>query len=297
MASWFTIASLGLCAALMSSGAMAQRQQASPEQRIERLEKQLIQVQRQVFPKGRPADTAGFSDDPAATQSSVAAIAQRLDSLERQMTELVRMTEENGNRLRTMESDADRTRGDLERKLADLEQRLAAVQVHPAPSEPPAAAPGPAAVAAKPKAATPATAEPKAEDPGEAAYTEGFRLWESGQFDEAITSLRAFVAEYPKHRRVSFANNLIGRALLDKGDARAAVPAFIANYRGNPAGERAPDSLYYLGQALMALGQPAQACNAFAELDDVYGSKIRPELKTLHTEAKQKAQCRNQANP
>ena len=41
-----------------------------------------------------------------------------------------------------------------------------------------------------------------------------------------------------------------------------------------PAGERAPDSLYYLGQALMKLGQPAQACNAYAELDEVYGSKM-----------------------
>ena len=49
--------------------ALAQREQATPEQRIERLEKQLRQVQRQVFPKGQPADTASFSDEPAATQS------------------------------------------------------------------------------------------------------------------------------------------------------------------------------------------------------------------------------------
>ena len=90
---------------------------------------------------------------------------------------------------------------------------------------------------------------------------------------------------------MSFANNLVGRALLDKGDARAAVQAFVANYRGNPAGERAPDSLYYLGQSFMKLGQSAQACNAYSELDAVYGSKIRPELKKLQTEAKQQAQC------
>ena len=50
--------------------ALAQREQATPEQRIERLEKQLRQVQRQIFPKGQPADTAGYSDEPAATQSS-----------------------------------------------------------------------------------------------------------------------------------------------------------------------------------------------------------------------------------
>lgn len=283
-------------AMLVFAPAAAQRQESSPEQRIERLEKQVQQMQRQVFPKGRPADTAGFADDPAATQSSVAAIAQRLDSLERQVTDLIRMTEESANRQRTIESDLERARSDLERKLAELEQRVAAA-ASALPANSPPASTNERLPTAKPKASTPLSPSaggPEAiatEDPGETAYTEGYKLWEAGRYDESITALRAFVSAYPKHRRVSFANNLVGRALLDKGDARAAVPAFIANYRGNPAGERAPDSLYFLGQALMKLGQPAQACNAFAELDEVYGAKVRPELKKLQTEAKQQAQC------
>lgn len=283
-------------AMLVFAPAAAQRQESSPEQRIERLEKQVQQMQRQVFPKGRPADTAGFADDPAATQSSVAAIAQRLDSLERQVTDLIRMTEESANRQRTIESDLERARSDLERKLAELEQRVAAA-ASALPANSPPASTNERLPTAKPKASTPLSPSaggPEAiatEDPGETAYTEGYKLWEAGRYDESITALRAFVSAYPKHRRVSFANNLVGRALLDKGDARAAVPAFIANYRGNPAGERAPDSLYFLGQALMKLGQSAQACNAFAELDEVYGAKVRPELKKLQTEAKQQAQC------
>ena len=285
-------------AALAFSPAAAQRQEASPEQRIDRLEKQIQQMQRQVFPKGRPADTAGFADDPAASQSSVAAIAQRLDSLERQMTELIRMTEESANRQRTLETDLERSRGDLDRKLSELEQRLAAAAVAqpttlsslPAKDPVPSTKPKPSTTLA---ASTGGPEAEPSEDPGEAAYTEGFKLWESGRFDDSITALRAFVSAYPKHRRVSFANNLVGRALLDKGEPRAAVPALIANYRGNPAGERAPDSLYYLGQALMKLGQPTQACNAFAELDEVYGAKVRPELKKLQIEAKQQAKCQN----
>jgi TolA-binding protein len=128
-------------------------------------------------------------------------------------------------------------------------------------------------------------------DEGEDAYTQGFRSWEAGQYDQAIAQLKAFTAAYPKHRRVSFANNLVGRALLDKGDARGAATALLANYRSNPAGERAPDSLFYLGQALTKLGQPGQACKAYAELDAVYGAKIRPDLKKLETDAKAQAQC------
>ena len=296
-------------AALAPSALFAQRQPPpSPEQRIDRLERQIQQVQRQVFPKGRPADTAGFADDPAATQSSVVTLDQRLDAVERQMADLVRASEENGNRLRGLEAGLAQLKTDQDQRVTALEQRM---------SEGPAAAaaqapePSPAATPAKPKTTPPkttpppktaatapavggaetATAAAAAIDEGEDAYTQGFRLWEAGQFDQAVASLRSFTSAYPKHRRVSFANNLIGRALLDKGDARAAAEALLANYRGNPGGERAPDSLYYLGQALMKLGQPGQACKAYAELDAVYGAKIRPDLKKLETDAKAQAQC------
>jgi TolA-binding protein len=297
--------------ALVPQIASAQRQAPpSPEQRIDRLERQLQQVQRQVFPKGRPADTAGFADDPAATQSSVVSLDQRLDALEKQMADLVRASEENGNRLRTIEGGISQLKNEQDQRISALEQRISEAAAAP---EPAAEAPPPATAApAKPKptttkptpkpvspkgAAAPATGGPEVAssappiDEGEDAYTQGFRLWEAGQFEQAITQLKAFTSAYPKHRRVSYANNLIGRAQLDKGDARGAANTLLANYRTNPGGERAPDSLYYLGQALMKLGQPGQACKAYAELDAVYGAKIRPDLKKLETDGKAQAQC------
>lgn len=293
--------------AFVPSAVTAQQRVApTPEQRLDRLEKQVQQVQRQVFPKGRPADTAGFSDDPAATQSSVLSLDQRLDALEKQMADLVRMSEENGNRLRTVESGLGQLKSADDQRIAALEQRLAEAQTAPPvvapvavpPAPPPSRSGKPGAVPKTPiKTAVEAPTTPAegeavaATDPGEEAYTEGFHLWESGQYDQAVASLKAFVAAYPKHRRVSYANNLIGRSLLDKGDARGAASALLANYRTNPGGERAQDSLYYLGQSLMKLGQPGQACKAYAELDAVYGAKIRPDVKKLETDGKAQAQC------
>lgn len=296
-------------AALAPSALFAQRQPPpSPEQRIDRLERQIQQVQRQVFPKGRPADTAGFADDPAATQSSVVTLDQRLNAVERQMADLVRASEENGNRLRGLEAGLAQLKTDQDQRVTALEQRMSEA---PAAAAAQAPEPSPAATPAKPKTTPPkttpppktaatapavggaetATAAAAAIDEGEDAYTQGFRLWEAGQFDQAVASLRSFTSAYPKHRRVSFANNLIGRALLDKGDARAAAEALLANYRGNPGGERAPDSLYYLGQALMKLGQPGQACKAYAELDSVYGAKVRADLKKQVVAAESEAKC------
>lgn len=304
------IIALAGCAAvaLLPSGALAQRQPPpTPEQRLDRLEKQVQQVQRQVFPKGRPADTAGFSDDPAATQSSVMSLDQRLDAVEKQMADLIRQSEENGNRLRSLETGIGRMKNDQDQRITAIEQRLAQAAAAPPVATPDAVVPAapPPAVRPKPTAgrgSTEATPPERAEtasagptpgsDLGEDAYTAGFHQWEAGQYDQAIATLRSFVAAYPKHRRVSYANNLIGRALLDKGDARAAANALLANYRTNPGGERAPDSLYYLGQALTKLGQPGQACKAYDELDAVYGAKVRPDLKKLETDGRAQAQCR-----
>ncbi len=289
------------------SSVVAQRQQPTPEQRIDRLERQVNEMQRRVFPKGKPADTAGFADDPAATQSSVLSLDQRLDALERQMADMLRQSEENGNRLRSLEAGVGQLRSDEDQRISTLEQRMnaAAAPAVPAPAATEASPPQPAPVKkAKPGSPQPKTADAApasgealgveaapASDPGEDAYTQGFHEWESGQYDAAISTLKSFVAAYPRHRRVSYANNLIGRALLDKGDARAAATALLANYRNNPGGDRAPDSLYYLGQALMKLGQTSQACKAYSELDAVYGAKIRPDLKKLETDAKAQAQC------
>jgi TolA-binding protein len=293
-------------ALLPASAALAQRQAVpTPEQRIDRLERQIGELQRRIFPKGRPADTAGFPDDPAATQSSVLSLNQRLEALEQQMTQMLRQTEDNGNRLRNVENGLGQLRADEER-ISTLEQRMGAAETAPSPAPtetappssatPPRTKPKPSSQ--PPKTAlslSPDTAESAADvpvsDPGEDAYSEGFHLWETGKYDDAINSLQAFVKAYPKHRRVSYANNLIGRALLDKGQARAAASALLANYRSDPGGERAADSLFYLGQALAKLGQTSQACKAYSELDAVYGAKIRPDLRKLEADAKAQANC------
>jgi len=283
--------------ALIPASAMAQRQAPTPEQRLDRLERQVQQVQRQVFPKGRPADTAGFSDEPAASQSSVVTLDQRLDALERQMADILRQSEENGNRLATLQADAAKARADQDARIGALEQHISEAASAPAPVATVPAAPVSKPPVTKPKAdatasaSSPADTAPADAEPGERAYSDGFHQWEAGQFDQAISSLKAFTAAYPKHRRVSYANNLIGRALLDQGKARDAAAVLLANYRANSRGDRAPDSLYYLGQAEIKLGQPSQACKAYAELDAVYGSKVRADLRKQVDQAKTEAQC------
>jgi TolA-binding protein len=275
--------------ALATVPATAQRRPPTPEQRIDRLEKQVRQVQKQVFPKGQPADTAGFVDDPAATQESVNSLGGRLDSLERQMSEIVRQGEENGNRVAVMEAELARLRADQDKRLRALETGAASAATGEQPVEESDAPPPPP----QPKVETkePDAAPLDANAAAEAAYDKGYKLWTDGKYDQAITALKAMVKAYPSHRRVSWAQNLIGRSQLDKGQARTAAETLLANYRRDPKGERAQDSLFYLGQSLVKLGQPGQACKAYQELEEVYGSAVRAPLKQSLPAAKAVAKC------
>ena len=132
-----------LATVLVLTPASAQKRQPTPEQRIERLEKQVRQVQKQVFPKGQPADTAGFIDDPAATQDSVNTLNGRLDAIERQLSDIVRQSEENGNRVAVMEAELARLRADQDRRLRAIETAPATgePEANPAPNDEQAEAP------------------------------------------------------------------------------------------------------------------------------------------------------------
>ncbi len=216
------------------------------------------------------------------------------------MSDLVRLSEENGHRLQTLANDLAKARSDQDQRIGTLEQRVndAAAAAAAVPVQTPTTVVPAKPTTSKPVAgkstvtsASPTDVAAATVDAGESAYTDAFHLWEAGQFDEAITSLKAFTAAYPNHRRVSYANNLIGRSLIEKGQLEKAAAVLLANYRSNPQGDRAADSLYYLGQAEMKLGQPGQACKAYAELDAVYGAKTRADLKKLVTDAKTQAQC------
>ena len=274
--------------AALSLTPAAARTPPTPEQRLNRLEYQVRQVQKSVFPKGQPADTAGFVDDPAATQAQANQLSARLDAIEQQMTEITRTSEENGNRLATMEAELARLRAEQDSRLRAIENGSG--------DGPAATSSTPPTADAEPADLPPPVPRPRIEASAltgvEAAYDKGFRLWEAKKYDASIAALKAMIAAYPDDRRVSWANNLIGRALLDKGDARAAAETLLANYRADKDGERAQDSLYYLGQASLKLGQPGQACKAYAELENVYGTNIRAALRTLLPAARAAAKCK-----
>jgi TolA-binding protein len=314
------IAALALAGAAMP--AAAQRAE-SPDKRIERLEQELRAVQRKVFqgsgpyvaPEMSPTATAPAQTGVPAT-SAVADLTARLDSIEGQLRALTGQSEENTNRLRQLEATAGRLQESVGARLDALE-KAAAPAAAEAPAEASAESPAkprparpvragrrdapalpadgqvPDWVPAGRDGATPASvATATASGGAEAAYNVGFHLWEQKRYGEAAQALEEVVRTFPRDRWASWAGNLAGRAYLDDGKPTAAARALLANYQSNPKGERAADSLYFLGQSLVALKKPADACKAYDELQDVYGQTMRDWLRQRLPAARTEAKCR-----
>jgi TolA-binding protein len=283
-----------LAIVLMAGVAMpaAAQQGDRIDRRVDRLEQEMRAVQRRVFP-GANAPYLGAEIDeraPVAEQQGVPAgsalsdLTARLDALESQLASLTGQIEQNSNRTRQLEAAFASAREGTNARLDALE-RSAAPAAETARAEPQSEVTSGPADTAAPKPAGSAKG-------AEAAYNAGYRLWEQKRYREAQQALEAVSRTWPKDRFASWAANLAGRAYLDDGKPAAAARVFLANYQDNPKGERAADSLFFLGQSLVALGKAPEACKAYEELQDVYGASLRDWLKQRLPGARTAAKCR-----
>jgi TolA-binding protein len=317
----FRLALLSGAAFALSASAVAQ--DANIDGRVGKLEKEMRAVQRQVFPAGAGKFIAPDIQSPTiaqpetpSTTSATSDLLVRVDALEAQLATLTGQVEQQGNNMRGLEARLKLLEAQLaSAQLASAPQETAVpaiAQATTAPSVLPAAAPVPAAVTVKPKpvvaaakpaaiaakpsaarvAAVAAIERPATGDAFEDGYTYGFRLWEAKFYPEAQATLEETLKTYPKHRRASFLRNLLGRAWLDDKKPATAVKIFYDNYKADPRGERAPDSLLFLGSALTDLGKTAEACEAFGELSRAYPDIATGRLADRVTAGKTRAKCK-----
>ncbi len=155
--------------------------------------------------------------------------------------------------------------------------------------------PKPAAAGAGPSAqrlaAVRAILKPQTDDPGDDEYSYGFRLWEAKFYPEAQQQLKMMIDKYPRHTRVSYARNLLGRAYLEDAKPRDAATWFLQNYQANKTGERAPDSLLYLAESMRQLNDSKRACIAIAEFATNFPREAAGRLKAQYDATKGGVKC------
>ena len=289
------------------------RAQEATEARLRRIEAELRAVQRKVFPDGAgrifapeiapPVAGPGASAGPSAT--TVTDMLSRIDAIEAQLKRLTAQGEDNQNRL-----------GKLEARLITLEPAPAAASTAAAPAAllpvsagvsagAPAADKPAASASRKAKPASPAPTKPSADriaavkaivmpqtgDAGEDEYLYGYELWNARFYPEAQQQLQKFMDGHPKHKRASYARNLLGRAFLDDGKPGTAAQWFLQNYQADKKGERAPDSLLYLAVAMTRLKETKRACVALTELKANFPDAVAGRLKGDYARTRTASGC------
>ncbi len=279
----------------------------------------------QVQP-GQPANNSIGA--PATTP--ITDMLGRVDALEAQLARLTAQSEENANKLAKLEErlnalapvaaaasvtpaaiEASTTSDNLAAMTggasASKPAGMTTVATTPATRPAAALAAKPAAAAkagaAKPAAAKPAAAsaqrvaavraivKPATNDAADDEYSYGYRLWEAKFYPEAQQQLKMYLDKNPRHSRVSYARNLLGRAFLDDGKPDEAARWFLANYQASKTGDRAPDSLLFLAETMRLRKDTNRACVALAQFVDDYPRESAGRLKAQYDTIRAAVKC------
>jgi TolA-binding protein len=289
----------------------AAAQDASTEARLRKAETEIRALQRKVFPGSdgkyfEPEVTAAQPAGSTAVRPSTTAVTDilaRLDAMESQIARLTAQTEENTNaiaQLGTRLGALEVTSGAAATSRAgdSVVPSNTATMPRPTPTPTtvattptPAPASKPTGPTAQRLAAVQAIPKPQTDDPGKDEYDYGFRLWDAGFFPEAQQQLSLYVEKYPRHAQISYGRNLLGRAYLDGGKPAEAAPWFLKNYQADKQGARAPDSLLYLAEAMIAQKDTKRACIALAEFSETYPVVATGRLKSQYDADRRKVKC------
>lgn len=271
--------------------------------RLRKLESEVSALQRVVFPGGdgrffpqmQPSQGGTTPAGTPATTPS-ADMLTRMDALEGHVSKLTAQVEEDRNRIDKLEVRLAALEGTT---AAPSPAAIATTAPPPAPKPVATTTPSPAATtAAKPAdpsakrlAAVRAVEKPKTADAGDDEYSYGFRLWEAKFYPEAQQQLKLFLNKYPKHARVSYARNLLGRTYLDEGNPREAASWFLQNFKADEKGDRAPDSLLLLAESMRRLNDVNRACVALDQFEAKYPAEAAGRLKSQYLATKGGLKC------
>lgn len=312
-----------LVAAMLALAAQPAASQ-SVDNQLQRLQRELSDLQRQVYGGAPPpAGATAGSTPPAAAQMHI-----QLNELEAQVAELTGRIEDLGFRLETVTDRLDRLVADVDLRLRNLEEGGLPPVGAETPAEPGMAAgapmeqsPPPAAGAAAPSPAQSGTigslresdlsafqqqqqaspgAAPAAGGQQSAAAPSGAAALPGGtpqeQYDYAFGLLRqanyagaeqafsAFLADHSNHALAGNAKYWLGETYYVRGDYQQAAVTFAEGFEAYPDNSKAPDNLLKLGMSLGMLDRQDDACGTLVELERRYSDAPAQILQRSRTE-------------
>ena len=264
----------------------------SLQERIERLQRDVDVLQRQLARGGAPAPSSGGAAAPASGGSMssdyIGRAEDRFSALESELRSLTGKLEEMSHQISLTQQRLDKLVSDVDFRLSALEKGAAGAAPAAsaeAGSPPPAAgqtlgapqvAPGQQRLVLQPgpgaqQAAAPAQVQLPQGSP-EAQYEFAMGVLRQAQREQtelsgAEQAWRAFIAANPSHRLTGAAQYWLGETFYARRDYQSAMATFAEGVQKYPRSDKAPDLLLKLGMSLGQLNRKAEACGTLGELE------------------------------
>lgn len=321
--------SLAALVTLAPAGALAQAG-SNPEiqsllNRIERLQRDMNTLQRQVYRGGAPAASSGDApsngETPAAigasTEPNLAATMQvRLDEIETQMRAFTGRLEESNHAIAELTKKLELLTSDIDVRFKTAGAPGAAAAQGGAPATPPAVAAAPTtrgvlgtipltdldkkgaaaandrkgAAGASGVAPTEQTASvlPKGSAQDQYRYATSFLA--KSDWGGAERALKAFLEAHPKGELSGNAQYWLGESYYVRGDYNNAALAFAKGYKDFPRSAKGPDNLLKLGLSLANLKKTQSACASFDRMAKDF-PKAPNAIKSRVSAERKKLRC------
>jgi tol-pal system protein YbgF len=276
--------------------------------RLDRMERDMNQLQRQVY---RGGSTSGAPvPAPSPDAGSAVNIELRLDQLETQMRNMTGSLEEANYSIDQLKSRLDKLVSDIDQRFSQLEHPGSggaaaappvAANTAPAPgaganpAAPPSqpgnlVAPGGAQTASRTPAAPPSTGGTLPTGSAQDQYNFAFGKLREADYPAAEQALRAFVQRYPNDALAGNAQYWLGETYYVRKDYNNAAATFAEGYRKYPQSGKAADNLLKLGMSLGNIGQKKEACLTFNQLAHDF-PKASSNISERATQEKQRLGC------
>ena len=248
-----------ICLCTLSVSAQTGSALYTLQDKIDRIEHDLILVQQRVYKGKMPQEGT-----PAVSGEQADELLNKIMAQESALNDLTQNIEQ-------LTHDINQVREQVKKLNADIDVRFKLLENEKEQTQPDT-----------PKNDTPPVMAKKT--PQE-QYDSAYTLLKQGNHVAAEQAFIQFIKDHPKHNLAGNANYWLGETYYARGQYEQAAPIFAEGFTTYKNNSKAPDNLLKLGLTMHKLGKKNEACTAFTSLADEFPKADKNILTRAKDEA------------
>lgn len=217
--------------------------------KMDRLERDVILMQRRLYKNAKPSDEEGENAPKANTEHLYAKIAES----EKIAQESTAQIEEVTFKINQLSEKLEALSKEMSVRFEEMEQKMQECQ-KPLPA--------PQTDKTEKKEKTEAPAKTAKE-----AYQSAYQFLKKGDYSAAEEALKQFLTDYPDDALAGNAQYWLGETYYVQGIYEQAAVSFAEGFKKYKDGPKGPDTLLKLGMTMEKLDKKTEACTAFKNVE------------------------------